>query len=65
MIRLRIDEALCTGNGRCHALFPELFGDDERGYGRVLSEQLGDERLDHARRAEIACPERAISVTTG
>jgi len=64
VIRLTIDNALCTGNGRCHALFPELFDDDERGYGRVLSEELGDEQLEQAQRAVIACPEQAISVTS-
>jgi ferredoxin len=64
VIRLTIDYALCTGNGRCHALFPELFDDDERGYGRVLTEELDDEQLEHAQRAVIACPEQAVTVTT-
>jgi ferredoxin len=65
VIRLAIDYGLCTGNGRCHALFPDLFDDDERGYGRVLVEELGDEQLEHAQRAVIACPEQAVTVTTG
>ena len=64
MIRLTIDYAFCTGNGRCFTLFPELFGDDERGYGRVLTEELGDEQLERAQRAVSACPEQAISVTS-
>jgi len=62
MIRLTIDYDLCTGNGRCYELFPQLFGDDERGYGVNLTEEIGDELLDMANRTVVACPERAISV---
>ena len=64
MIRITIDDELCTGNGRCYALFPELFSDDERGYGVVLSDELDNEHLDSAERAVAACPEQAISVTS-
>ena len=59
MSRLRIDESLCTGNGRCYALFPELFTDDDRGYGQLAGDgRVSDDAL--AQRAILACPERAI-----
>ena len=38
MIRVVIDSARCTGNGRCYSLFPALFTDDERGYGAVIGD---------------------------
>ena len=34
-MKLRIDESVCTGHGRCYSLVPELFEPDDRGYGVV------------------------------
>ena len=63
MKRVVIDEDRCTGNGRCYSLFPELFTDDERGYGAVVGGgALRDDQLDTAQRAVIACPEDAIRI---
>jgi ferredoxin len=62
-MRIVIDGERCTGNGRCYALVPELFSDDERGYGRVIGDGvLHDDQLDAARRAVTACPEDAITL---
>jgi ferredoxin len=60
-MRVRIDKALCQGHGRCYDLAPEVFGEDEDGYGTVL----GDGRVPpgHAEDAELAvanCPEQAV-----
>jgi ferredoxin len=61
--RIVIDRGRCTGNGRCYSLFPELFIDDDRGYGEVVGQgMLADQHLDDAQRAVIACPEDAIHV---
>ena len=63
MIRVVIDTARCTGNGRCYSLFPTLFVDDERGYGAVIGDGvITAAQLDHARRAVIACPDDAITL---
>jgi ferredoxin len=61
--RLRIDPARCQGHGRCYDLVPQLFDEDEDGYGqvrgdgRVPAELRGDARL-----AVANCPESAISL---
>ncbi len=60
-MRLHIDYDLCSGNGRCYAMFPELFSDDESGYGQTLNDGVvTDAELAH--RATLCCPEKAITV---
>ena len=62
-MKVQINPKLCQGHGRCYDLAPDLFGDDDEGYGQVLGDGLvppGHER--HARLAESNCPECAISV---
>jgi ferredoxin len=62
-MRVVIDYDRCTGNGRCYSLFPDLFSDDERGYGQVMGDgAVGDDQLDRARRAVLCCPEQAITI---
>ena len=63
-MKLNIDPAVCQGHGRCYDLAPDLFGDDEEGFGQVLEDgivQPGKEQ--EARLAVANCPERAISLT--
>jgi ferredoxin len=60
-VKLNIDPERCQGHGRCYDLAPELFGEDDEGYGRVLGDGLvapGQER--DARLAVVNCPEHAI-----
>jgi len=62
-MRVVIDDERCTGNGRCYAVAPELFTDDDRGYGQVIGDgSIDDHRLDLARRAALACPDQAVTV---
>ena len=62
-MRVVHDPDLCTGHGRCYALTPELFGDDDYGHGYVLADgTLGAEQIAAAQRAVAACPERAITL---
>jgi AcrR family transcriptional regulator/ferredoxin len=62
-MRLRIDSDRCQGHGRCYDLVPELFGDDDEGYGQVLHDVVPQGREADARRAAANCPERAIEIT--
>jgi ferredoxin len=60
-MRVRIDEDLCTGHGRCYTLAPAVFDCDDSGFGLVV----GDGEVDPAevRAAELAaanCPEGAV-----
>ncbi|GAA1278913.1 ferredoxin [Sphaerisporangium rubeum] len=62
-MKVRIDPKRCQGHGRCYELAPELFGDDEEGYGKVIGDGAvpdGEERT--ARLAVANCPERAIEI---
>jgi ferredoxin len=65
-VRARIDSALCHGHGRCYDLAPDVFGDDDEGYGKVLGDGTvppGQEK--DARLAAANCPERAIDLIEG
>ena len=42
----------CQGHGRCYDLAPDLFGDDEEGYGQVLGD--GTVPPDAERNARLA-----------
>ena len=62
-MKLQIDSERCQGHGRCYDLAPDLFGDDEEGFGQVLTD--GDVPPDKDRQARLAvanCPERAIEL---
>ncbi len=61
-MKLRVDLALCVGHGRCYALAPDLFGEDERGYCVLLQETVPPALSDQARLAEANCPEGAIAL---
>jgi len=59
---VRVDEAKCTGHGRCYVLGPDLFGEDERGHCVLETETVPEGLEDQARAGEQNCPEGAISV---
>lgn len=59
-----VDEALCSGQGQCYAVAPEVFSEDEDGLnsamGKVFVAPTGSE--DAIRDAVGFCPESAIRV---
>jgi ferredoxin len=62
-VKLHIDTDRCQGHGRCYDLAPDLFGDDDEGFGQVLGD--GTVTPDTEREARLAvanCPERAIEL---
>jgi ferredoxin len=65
-VKLLIDAGICQGHGRCYDLAPDLFGDDDEGYGKVLGDGIVPAREeDRARRAALNCPEHAIQLIEG
>jgi ferredoxin len=65
-VKVRIDPGLCQGHGRCYDLAPEVFGEDEDGYGQVLGDgAVPADRQDDARLAAANCPESAVAVLEG
>jgi ferredoxin len=65
-VRVSIDHDRCTGHGRCYVLAPELFVDDDEGYGQVIGDgTVAPEHADAARKAVQGCPERAVLLDEG
>lgn len=63
-MKLKIDPSLCQGHGRCYDLAPDLFGEDEEGYGTVLDDGIVPPGREHNAQVAVSnCPERAISLT--
>jgi ferredoxin len=62
-MKVLIDSGRCQGHGRCYDLAPDLFGDDDEGYGKVLGGGVVQPGREHdARLAALNCPEHAIDV---
>ncbi|HUA40972.1 MAG TPA: ferredoxin [Streptosporangiaceae bacterium] len=62
-MKLHIDSERCQGHGRCYDLAPDLFGDDDEGFGQVLGDGVVPaDRVRDARLAVANCPERAIDL---
>jgi ferredoxin len=62
MARVRVDDAICTGHGRCYALAPEVFDADGAGHCRVVTPELPASLHAKALTAAANCPESAIVV---
>jgi ferredoxin len=62
-VKVQIDSDKCQGHGRCYDLAPDIFADDEEGYGQVVGDgMLTEDNADRARLAVANCPENAISI---
>jgi ferredoxin len=64
-MRIRVDEAACTGHGRCYALAPDVFAPDDHGHCEILVPDVPAELEDQARTGVLNCPEQAISIDEG
>jgi len=62
-LKVHIDSERCQGHGRCYDLAPQLFTEDDEGYGQVLNDgNVGPDDEHAARLAVSNCPENAINV---
>ncbi|HVY10870.1 MAG TPA: ferredoxin [Mycobacteriales bacterium] len=62
-MKVSIDPDRCSGHGRCYVTAPEVFSDDDGGYGQVIGDgAVTGERLDAVHQAIAACPEQAIAL---
>lgn len=62
-MRAVIDERTCVGHGLCYTMAPQVYEDDEDGFG--MARRAGEvpaEDEDAARTGAANCPERAISL---
>jgi ferredoxin len=66
-MKLAVDEALCSGHGRCYVVAGSLFTSDDEGYcgqrGQMLD--IPVELEADATRAVESCPEGAIRPVAG
>jgi ferredoxin len=61
-MKLSVDRKLCRGHGRCYALCPEFFDEDEEGYAVIESSDVPPELEAKVRQAADNCPELAIRI---
>lgn len=61
-MRIEVDQAACTGHGRCYTLAPEVFEADDDGYCATVAVDVPADLESQARRGAAACPERAIKI---
>jgi ferredoxin len=62
-MRVSIDPGRCTGHGRCYVTAPDVFSDDDAGYGQVIGDgELSDAQLESVEQAVAACPEQAVTI---
>ena len=61
-MRVRVDREKCVGHGRCYALGPDVYSDDERGHCVAPAGLLPRELEAQARLGAANCPEQAISL---
>ncbi len=59
-MKIVLDEAACTGHGRCYALAPEIFDPDDQGHCVVKVDEVSAEQEANARLAIANCPEGAL-----
>jgi ferredoxin len=63
-VKATIDSAKCMGHGMCYSLAPNVFTDDDEGYGHVIGDgDVPQGNVEDARTGAANCPESAISVT--
>ncbi len=62
-MKVSIDAERCQGHGRCYEVAPDVFTDDERGRGEVISAEVPAHLEEQVRSAVSACPEKAISIS--
>ena len=59
-----IDSGKCMGHGMCYGLAPDVYADDDEGYGRVIGDgTVAADAAEAARSGAANCPEAAITVT--
>jgi ferredoxin len=61
-VKVRVDRERCVGHGRCYALAPDVFDEDERGHCVIRREEIPPAFAEQARRAVENCPEDALAL---
>jgi len=64
-MKIAVSSELCTGQGRCYVVSPELFTADDEGFcaEQGTEWEVPPEMEEQARLGADSCPEGAITVT--
>lgn len=65
IVRVRVDNAKCSGHARCYAVDPELFPIDDSGYSSLQPREVKPEDEQATRAGVAACPENALVLEKG
>jgi len=60
--KLELDESICVGHGRCYALAPDVFGEDERGHCVLKQMEISAAQEEAASLGVNNCPEEALTL---
>ena len=61
-MRIVVDRELCTGQGMCESIAPDLFRVTEDGQSEVQVAVVPDGRLSEAELAVTCCPNEALKL---
>lgn len=62
-MKVHIDGDRCQGHGRCYDLAPDLFTEDDEGYGQIVGDGTVPAEAEHRARLAVSnCPESAIDI---
>jgi ferredoxin len=61
-VKIRVDQAKCSGHARCSAAAPDIYELDEEGYCAITELTVPTGLEEAAARGAEDCPERAISI---
>jgi ferredoxin len=62
-VRVFVNAEVCQGHTLCNMVAPDIFHlREEDGHAVVVVDKLTPEQQTLARKAELGCPERAITV---
>ncbi len=62
-MKISLDSDVCIGAGQCALTAPDVFTQDDDGFGAVLPGREDDGGSPLVREAARACPVRAVTLT--
>jgi len=63
-MRVSVDAGKCSGQGRCYALYPDAYTDDDNGFNAARGQtvDITEGAENSARLGAQLCPEGAITL---
>jgi len=59
-VKVRVDNAKCSGHAQCYAVDPALFPIDDSGYSALQPREVEPKDEQTTRVGVAACPEKAL-----